>query len=305
MKQISIVIITYNRPEDVLLLLQNISEQNNAAHLLESVIIIDNDSGVSYDSVLAYIDKTPEIPFRYIRSEVNLGVAAGRNKAIMLAEAPIIVTIDDDAYFKFPNSLQQIVHLFASDYARNNKVGAFCFKVFYGSTGELQANAFPHKRFAQYKDKKQFLTYYFIGCGHAILKEVYDQTGLYPTDFFYGMEEYDLGYRILDAGYRIAYDDSVSIIHNESPTGRRPHAEKMQMLWVNKSKVAYRYLPFCYFVSTAIMWSLQFLKKTSGNSKLFLEGWKKIFRIPRTEKSRKIASSTLNYIREVHGRIWY
>lgn len=305
MKKISIVIITYNRPDDVLLLLQNISAQQEAATLLESVIIIDNDSRESYKPVLDYIAHTPEIPFRYIRSETNLGVAAGRNKAIMMAEAPIIVTIDDDAYFKFPDSLRQIVRLFESEEARSQNIGAFCFKVFYGSTGELQQNAFPHKRFEQYKDKKHFLTYYFIGCGHAILKTVYDTTGLYPTDFFYGMEEYDLSYRILDAGYRIAYDDSVSIIHNESPTGRTPHAEKMQMLWVNKSKVAYRYLPQRYFISTAVMWSLEFLKKTSGNWKLFREGWLKIFRIPVSEKSRKIAPATLRYIREVKGRIWY
>lgn len=305
MKKISIVIITYNRPDDVLLLLRNIAGQEDAQQLLESVIIIDNDSKVSYEPVLRFISETPQIPYQYIHSEVNLGVAAGRNKAIALANAPIIVTIDDDAYFKFPDSLKQIIHLFESDYARDNRIGTFCFKVFYGSTGELQANAFPHKRFEEYKNKKQFLTYYFIGCGHAILKEVYDKTGLYPTDFFYGMEEYDLGYRILDAGYRIAYDDSVSIIHNESPTGRTPHAEKMQMLWVNKSKVAFRYLPNLYFISTAIMWSLQFLKKTNGSGRLFLEGWKKIFRIPRTEKSRKIAPATLRFIREVKGRIWY
>jgi GT2 family glycosyltransferase len=305
MKKISIVIITYNRPDDVLLLLRNITEQDDAERLLESVIIIDNDSQASYEPVLHFIDLNPQIPFRYVHSAVNLGVAAGRNKAIALAKAPIIVTIDDDAYFKFPDSLKQIVRLFESNHARDNHIGAFCFKVFYGSTGELQANAFPHKQFATYKDKQHFFTYYFIGCGHAILKEVYDTTGLYPTDFFYGMEEYDLGYRILDAGYKIAYNDSVSIIHNESPTGRTPHAEKMQMLWVNKSKVAYRYLPMLYFWSTAILWSLQFLKKTSGSGKLFWEGWQKIFRIPRSEKRRKIAPDTLRYIREVQGRLWY
>lgn len=305
MKKISIVIITYNRPEDTLLLLRNISEQEEAEQLLESVIIIDNDSKASYGPVLDFIDLNPQIPFQYVHSTVNLGVAAGRNKAIALAKAPIIVTIDDDAYFKFQDSLKQIVRLFESDYALTNRIGAFCFKVFYGSTGELQANAFPHKQFDAYKDKQQFLTYYFIGCGHAILKEVYNTTGLYPTDFFYGMEEYDLGYRILDAGYKIAYDDSVSIIHNESPTGRTPHAEKMQMLWVNKSKVAYRYLPLVYFWSTAIMWSLQFLKQTSGKGKLFWEGWQKIIRIPRSEKRRKIAPATLAYIRGVKGRMWY
>lgn len=205
MKALSIVIITYNRPEDVLLLLKNISEQKAATELLESVIIIDNDSSTSYQQVKNYI-ATQALPYQYIKSNENLGVARGRNMGIALAQAPIIITIDDDAYFKETDALLKIEGLFASQYAQENNIGVFCFKVFYGSTGALQTNAFPHKKIEKYRDKAQFLSSYYIGCGHAILKKVYVHAGVYPTDFFYGMEEYDLSYRILDLGYRIAYD---------------------------------------------------------------------------------------------------
>lgn len=304
MKPLSIVIITYNRPEDVLLLLENIAAQEQAAALLESVIIIDNHSDQKYEAVQQYIAQQ-NLPFQYIRSAENLGVARGRNMGIELAKAPIIVTIDDDAYFKDGNALVKIEALFRSPFAKVNKVGVFCFKVFYGSTGALQETAFPHKKIEKYRDKDEFLSSYFIGCGHAILKEVYNQAGEYPTDFFYGMEEYDLSYRILDLGYRIAYNSSVAIIHNESPKGRTPHAEKMQMLWVNKSKVAYRYLPRIYFISTAMMWSLQFLLKTNFKLSLFFEAWRKIFRIPAIEQKKSISSETLKYIKSVEGRMWY
>lgn len=303
MKPLSIVIITYNRPDDLLLLLQNITQQADAMRLLESVIIIDNASSLSYKPVEDFIAAQP-LPFNYVWSNENLGVARGRNKAIAMAEAPIVITIDDDAYFRDRDALLQIEKLFSSQYALENNVGVYCFKVFYGSTGELQANAFPHKKFEDYKDKEKFLSYYFIGCGHAIRKEVYNKAGIYPVDFFYGMEEYDLGYRILDLGYRIAYDSSVAIIHNESPVGRTPHAEKMQMLWVNKSKVAYRYLPKKYFYTTAIMWSIEFLKKTSFNWKLFFEGWKKISNISPSER-KPISEKTVGFIKSVEGRMWY
>lgn len=286
-----------------MLLLQNINRQKNAVELLESVIIINNDSQSSYKAVEDYI-KSVNLPFQYILSKENLGVARGRNKAIAMAEAPIVITIDDDAYFRDTDALLQIEKLFSSQYALENNVGVYCFKVFYGSTGELQANAFPHKKFEDYKDKEKFLSYYFIGCGHAIRKEVYNKAGIYPVDFFYGMEEYDLGYRILDLGYRIAYDSSVAIIHNESPVGRTPHAEKMQMLWVNKSKVAYRYLPKKYFYTTAIMWSIEFLKKTSFNCKLFFKGWKKISTISPAER-KPISKKTVDFIKSVEGRMWY
>lgn len=303
-KNLGIVIITFNRPDDVLALLQNISAQQGVQDLLEEVIVLDNNSSLGYTAVEDFI-ATSSLPFYYHKSDENLGVARGRNKAISLANASILITIDDDAFFKNEDALCKIDALFKDSWAKENKVGAFCFKVYYGSTGALQTSAFPHKKINQYRDKDRFLTNYYIGCGHAILKEVYDQTGPYPVDFFYGMEEYDLGYRMLDLGYRIAYDSSVAIIHNESPHGRTPHAQKMQMLWVNKSKVAFRYLPIQYFITTALMWSVQFLLKTKFNLPLFIGGWRKIFKIPKQEKRRIISSETLAYIRSVQGRMWY
>lgn len=305
MRPLSITIITYNRPDDLLVLLENIAEQEQAAALLEEVIIVNNASTVDYSAVTSYIAAHPGIYWQYVWSDENLGVARGRNKAVALAKGSVVITLDDDAHFRDKNALIRIKELFESRFAQDNHIGAFCFKVLYQSTGELQTTAFPHKKIDKYRDKDRFLTSYFIGCGHAILKEAYERAGIYPTDFFYGMEEYDLGYRILDLGYRMAYDSSVVIIHNESPLGRTSHAEKMQMMWVNKSKVAYRYLPFRYFLSTALMWSLEFLKKTAFNLPVFFKGWAKIFRIPASETKRTISSGTLAYIRSVEGRIWY
>jgi GT2 family glycosyltransferase len=303
-KPLSIVIITYNRPDDLLFLLQNIAGQDEATRLLESVLIIDNASTADYSPVTDFIS-AQQLPFRYIRSEENLGVARGRNMGIAMADAPILVMIDDDAYFRDQDGLLKIEQLFTSDFARDNHVGLYSFKVFYSSTREMQVNAFPHKKFERHKDKERFLTYYYAGGAHAILKEVHNKAGNYPVDFFYGMEEYDLAYRMLDLGYRIAYGGSVAVMHNESPEGRTPHADKMQMLWVNKSKVAYRYLPSQYFISTALMWSLEYLKKTSYHWPLFWKGWKKIFRILRTEQRKTISKETLQYIKGVEGRIWY
>lgn len=305
MKPLSIIIITYNRPQDTLLLLQNIANQQDAAALLERVVIVNNASTEDYSALSSYIDSRSDIPFHYVFSKENLGVARGRNKALEYTSAPIVITIDDDAYFKDEDALVKIVALFSSSFASQNNVGIYCFKVFYGSTGALQQTAFPHKKFDKYKSKDRFLTSYFIGCGHAIKRDVYQQTGPYPTDFFYGMEEYDLGYRAMNAGFSIAFDDSVTIIHNESPLGRTPHAEKMRMLWVNKSKVAYRYLPFIYFITTALMWSFEFLKKTSWNWGMWIKGWAAVVRIPLSEKRKRISSNTLRYLKKVEARLWY
>ncbi|RPE08570.1 glycosyltransferase [Chitinophaga lutea] len=305
MKQLSVIIITYNRPDDLLALVRNLASQQRAADLLQEVIIINNASTADYSAVQAFIASTPGIPFRYHYSAENLGVARGRNLGISMATAPILVTIDDDAAFRDNTALQQIVAAFESPFLRDNHTGILCFKVLYASTGQMQVNAFPHKQFEKYQHKISFLAPYFIGCGHAILKAVYDKAGIYPVDFFYGMEEYDLTYRAIEQGYSIAYDASIVVLHNESPLGRTPHMTKMKMLWINKSKVAYRYLPKPFFYSTAFMWSLEFLQKTAWNWKEWFSGWREIRRIPGKESRTPLGAAAKTYLKRVEARLWY
>lgn len=303
MKQLSVIIITYNRPDDLLVLLRNLTQQSRADELLQEVVIINNASTADYSAVKQFIAGYPY--FQYHFSGENLGVARGRNLGISKATAPVLITLDDDAWFRDNNALEQILQTFASPYLIANNTGILCFKVLYASTGQMQLNAFPHKRFEEYKNKPEFLAPYFIGCGHAIKKEVYDNAGVYPVDFFYGMEEYDLTYRVIDKGYSIAYTADVVVLHNESPLGRAPQMIKMKMLWINKSKVAFRYLSPLYFITTATMWSLEFLKKTKWNWAEWFSGWMEVLQIPGKETRQPIKAPAKEYLKKVRARLWF
>ncbi len=188
MKPLSVIIITYNRPDDLGMLVRNLAAQKQADTLLEEVIVINNASTADYSEVKSFMSGFPY--FRYIDSPENKGVARGRNLGISLAKSPILVTIDDDA-FRDDTALQAIADAFSGQQLRGNNAAVLCFKVLYASTGQMQVNAFPQKNFEKYHNKSFFLAPYYIGAGHAILKEAYDKAGLYPEDFFYGMEEYD------------------------------------------------------------------------------------------------------------------
>ncbi|MEI9912892.1 MAG: hypothetical protein WDO71_26575 [Bacteroidota bacterium] len=119
------------------------------------------------------------------------------------------------------------------------------------------------------------------------------------------MEEYDLAYRLLHKGYAIQYNDSIVMLHKESPLGRKPASEKLKMMWVNKSKVAWRHLPKMYFYSTALLWSFQYLRVTRFNLKHYFRGWKAIAAIPKTEKRTAITADTRAYLRKVKARLYY
>jgi GT2 family glycosyltransferase len=309
LKPLSFIIITYNRPDDALELLQNIAGLDEAMILLREIIIVNNRSSASYKKVEDYIQSQPALPFKYIEAPDNLGVAKGRNYALKFATAPILILLDDDSVLQNKDALKQTLAAFGQQPAGYSSIeretAIVSFKVMYYDTLEMQKNGLPHKKYNKYKDKHSFYTYYYAGGAHAIKRDVLELIGDYPEDFFYGMEEYDLAYRIIDKGYAIQYNDSIVMLHKESPLGRKPASEKLKMMWVNKSKVAWRYLPKIYFYSTALLWSFEYLRKTGFTLKQYFRAWKAIKAIPRTERRRPVSKNTIAYLRTVEARLYY
>lgn len=304
MKPLSFILITYNRPAELLDLLKNICQLDRAEELLEEVIIVNNASTEDYSAVKEFIAATPSIPFLYVESPENLGVAKGRNFALSKGKAPLLILLDDDAVLQNNDCLINLLEEFNTQNTERPKA-IVSFKVLYYDTLQMQVNALPHKKFNEYRDKHFFETYYYAGGAHAIRREVIETLGWYPEDFFYGMEEYDLAYRILNAGYSIVYSNRIVMLHKESPAGRPPKKEKLQMMWINKCKVAWRYLPRKYFYSTALMWSLQYLRMTGFHISGFIQGWQTIAAIPKTEKRTPLLPETLVYLKKVKARLWY
>src|SRR5580693_5317642 len=109
MKPISFVIITYNRPDDALELARHVSGLEELDELVEEVVIVNNRSTVSYEGLEVFIAAHPAIPFRYVVAPENLGVSRGRNYAIGLSRAPILIFLDDDAIIRNTDALRHIL----------------------------------------------------------------------------------------------------------------------------------------------------------------------------------------------------
>jgi len=301
MNKIAIIIITYNRPADMLALAMNIEKLSSQKELLEEVIIVNNNSTESYNEVKSFIQEHPSTPFKFIESKENLGVSRGRNFAIEKSKATILVLIDDDAEFQDTDVLQRINNAVIE----NPNAGILAMKILYFQNRQFQINCFPHKSFEKRKQLQSFDTYYFAGCGNIIVKEAFDKVGPFPTDFFYGMEEYDLSYRVIDAGYIIKYIANIVLLHKESLEGRQTKSDKLRGMWVNKTKVAWRYLPLSSYFTTAIMWSIFFLLNSKFDLIGYVKGWAAVVSIPFNERTNKISKSTLEYLKKVEARIAY
>lgn len=300
----SVLIISYNRPQDLLELLQSLSTQADLS-LLEETLVLNNASTESYEAVEVFISQHPELKVRYVYSSENLGVSRGRNKLMQEAKGAYLLVLDDDIVFDNTTDFANIASTPLEVYYQENNTAVITFRVLYYETRQPQITAFPHKQYEAKKDEQRFLTYYFTGCCHLLRKSSLEKTGLYPTDFFYGMEEYDLSYRLIQHGYTLAYDNRVTVLHKESPLGRQPNYKKLASQWVNKSKVTWRYLPVYYFVSTAMMWSMQYLKKSLLHPGEFFRAWWRIVKVPFTEKKSRLSKNGMLYLRHVKARLWY
>lgn len=305
MAGISIIIITYNRPGDTLDLLESIVALQNRQEMLKELILVNNASTADYSVVKAYIDSCPDLPVKYLHAPGNLGVAGGRNFAVKYCTGDWILFLDDDVVIEDKQFLIKLKEAINTPFSDERPLGAMGCKVRYYDNRELQVNAFPHKNFEAYRDRPRFLTYYYVGCAHVISRKAWEEAGQYPTHFFYGMEEYDLGYRILEKGYCIGYDGSPEILHKESPLGRNPRPLQLSMMWVNKSIVAWKYLSIPHFLSTVLLWSGFYLMKSGFNLHFFFSSWPKIFRIPRSEKRTPLSKGTMNYLKAVGARLGF
>lgn len=145
MTKISFVIITYNRADDCLELLENISQLLYVQEMVEDIVVLNNCSSQSYKSVENFVKENDHIPFKYINASSNLGVALGRNFAAELAEGDIMVFVDDDIVIRDKNILHSIVASFSPHTSATREIGVSCFKVLYHSNGQMQQTAFPTK----------------------------------------------------------------------------------------------------------------------------------------------------------------
>jgi GT2 family glycosyltransferase len=204
----------------------------------------------------------------YVTENYNMGVTAGRNRAIRAAESDVILFLDDDALLEVDGDFQSDL---MGMFERDPRLGAVAFRSFVGKDRIEEDKEFPHT------DKKLdravgFDTFRFIGVAHAVRRSLFDRSGLYCPSFFYGMEEFDLAYRFIKLGYRIAYRPQFAVQHMKSEGGRLASSAVIRRMYANKLAVGWMHLPMSVFLTSAAAWFI----KTSIDGRSLLTPFRSI-----------------------------
>ena len=112
-KRVSVVTPTYHRPQELLELLENLSQQ---VLLPAEVIIVDGSSDDESQAAIQRVRSHTEFPFvlKYVRHEA--GTSIQRNRGIEIAGGDYIALIDDDVRLD-EQFLSRVVNVFEEDAA--------------------------------------------------------------------------------------------------------------------------------------------------------------------------------------------
>jgi len=196
---VSIIIVNWNRKEDLLFVLKKIHEDNTYENI--EVIIVDN--GSDDGSIIEVPKKYPN--FKYINLSSNLGCEEGYNIGVLNSSGEILIYLDSDAYIE-KGGIKKMVKIFN----RDSEIGIID-PIIINYHSNLPQNT--PKNWPLYGTM-------FTGCAVALKMELINKIGLRPANFFIYASEADVCIRTLDAGYKIWHAKDIKAYHMESPVKR-------------------------------------------------------------------------------------
>jgi len=151
---------------------------------------------------------------RTVRLPENVGVAAGRNAGVEACGGDVVLFLDDDGWYPDPGLAAHVAARFAEDPA----LAVLSMRVVDPEGGPGARWHVPRLRAGDPGRSSVVTT--FLGGASAIRRSAYLEAGGYPGLFFYGHEETDLAWRLMDRGYRLEYDAAARMCHHTLPNAR-------------------------------------------------------------------------------------
>ena len=160
------------------------------------------------------------VPCRVIQMPRNLGALA-RNEGVRLARGNAVLALDDDSYMD-PGLAEAMLNSLESD----SQIGAVAFRIQNGD-----------------KEESCLLPTVFHGCACGFRRSALKKVGGYPPGYLYYGEEYDLAFRLYQAGYRITLCNSSRRVRHVRDGNGRSHDRILRLLVRNNAYLWFAFLP--------------------------------------------------------------
>lgn len=194
--RLSILIVTHNRRQALAQTLAKVTQLPDFHPTEHEILVVDNGST---DGTHAMLQQDWPGVLR-LGLSTNQGVSA-RNHGFAVARGKYVMLLDDDSY-----PLGRTLSASLEYLETHEKVAAVGGRVTLPD-GRCEASALPTV---------------IINCAVVLRKAVIDQLGGFPREFFRQAEEYDLSWRIWQAGWRIERFEDLTYRHEKVAGNRWP-----------------------------------------------------------------------------------
>jgi len=261
--KLSCVILTMgNRPAELGRAVASTAALGQAAAGEVDVVVVGNG---------AYLPPLPA-GVTAIRLPHNVGVAAGRNAGVDACSGDVVLFLDDDGWYPDPGLGEHVTGRFAADPG----LAVLSLRVVDPDGGPGVRWHVPRLRAGDPGRSSAVTT--FAGGACAIRRSAYQEAGGLPALFFYGHEETDLAWRLLELGYRLEYDAAARMCHPAVPNAR--HASWYRLDGRNRVLLARRNLPWPLAGVYLLDWLVLTVARERSAGALrawlsgFAEGWR-------------------------------
>lgn len=237
---ISIVLITYKRPEKIKRLLDSLFKANIKYTFEIIVVHTKNDCPETFKLLLGYYNSGK---IKLIINDKNLGIGPSRNVGMKRAEGKYILILDDDTEVS-----ENAVNAMFEFMEQNSKAGLCGAKLLNADSSlQISARKFPtlyskirrrfpmgfEKTIDSYKDySKSMKVDYVIGACQFIRKEALQKVGYYDEKIFSGPEDVDYCLRMYLKDWEVWYAAEAIIIHHLSQRLKKNFFSKMTLIHV-------------------------------------------------------------------------
>lgn len=211
-KTVDVIILSWDRTEDTELAIYSALGQSNVD---VNVYVVDQGSKKECIQRIQLIANQHDNVFLKLNN-TNTGVPGGRNQASSMGSGEYIVSLDNDAEFVTEYELAKVVEQFNKD----KDVAILGFNIKRFGTDNIDETSWSYGLSSSEWAKKDFYTTRFVGAGHAIRRNVFEQVGGYDDSLFFLHEEMDLARRFINVGHKIKYVNHIQVAHKVSAEHR-------------------------------------------------------------------------------------
>ncbi len=250
---VSIVIVNWNRLDDVLTNLHYLRRQSGPR---TEVVVVDNGSTDGSADRLSRIGWIRLIPLA-----TNVGPAEARNYGIGSARGKYILFLDSDAVLP-KSGVAKLVSRMESD----PTIGIIGCRIVNSHT--RKTDAWIHALPAASHEFREFDTYSFSAAGAIARARALRAAGPFWDELFIYNEEVDLSIRMLKAGYRILYSPLVRVYHRVSADGRMATGTYWRLQIRNWIWIFYRHYPASVRIRKLYLYIIMYMIKGALNRRL-------------------------------------